>query len=156
MSRIPGEPEPPAPAATVENGIIIPGENSIAIRTDFSDESAWQSICGEINDPGNEFEAYLDYISDKAFSGLTVEQLPSVLEEDSEVTFVFIIDRTALTHPEHPILVVDLLDEPGRTFRVIPKAVWAVQNNLSIANMDFSDFTRAADKDGILRDISKT
>lgn len=156
MSGNPGEPEPPVPTATVENGNIIPGESSLAIRTDFSDESAWESIRDAINDPDNEFEAYLDYISDKAFDRLTVEQLPSVLEEDSDVAFVFIIDRTALTDPEHPILVVDLLEEPGRTFRVIPKAVWAVENNLSIGNMDFGDFACAADKDGILRDISKT
>ena len=156
MSRISGEPEQPAPTATVVNGIIVPGENSLTIRTDFSDDSAWESIRDAINDPDNEFEAYLDYISDKAFDGLTLEQLPSVLEEDSDVAFVFIIDRTALTDPEHPILVVDLLDEPGRTFRVIPKAVWAVENNLSIGNMGFEEFADAVGEDGIFRDISKT
>ena len=156
MSCSPGEPESPAPTATVENGIIIPGENSLAIRTDFSDDSAWQSICDAIKDPDNEFEANLDYISDKAFDGLTVKQLPSVFEEDSEVTFVFIIDRTAVTHPEHPILVVDLLEEPGRTFRVIPKAVWAVENNLSIGNMGFEEFADAVDEDGIFRGFSET
>ena len=137
--------------ATVENGIIIPGENSLAIRTDFSDESAWEAICSAINDPENEFEAYIDYINDTAFKGLTVDQLPSVLSEDSEVTFVLIIDRTAITHPEHPILVVDLLDEPGRTFRVIPKAVSQVENNLSIGNMGFEEFADTVDEDGIFR-----
>lgn len=25
-----------------------------------------------------------------------------------------------LSHPEHPLLVMDLSEEPGRTFRVIP------------------------------------
>jgi hypothetical protein len=49
--------------------------------------------------------------------------------------------------------VVDLLDEPGRTFRVIPKAVSSVANNLSIANVGFEEFVEAADKDGIFRKI---
>jgi tetratricopeptide (TPR) repeat protein len=145
------ESEKPESAAAVKNGVIIPGENSLAIRTDFSDDSAWDSIREAINDPDNEFEAYLDYIDDKAFDGLTVERLPSILSDDSHVTFVLILDRTAITHPEHSILVIDLLDEPGRTFRVIPKAVSNVTNNLSIANMGFEEFVEAADKDGIFR-----
>ena len=126
-------------------------DNSLAIRTDFSDESAWKSICDAINHTDNEFEAYLDFISDKAYDGLTVEQLPSILPDDSHHTFALLIDRLALTDPEHPILVVDLHDEPGRTFRVVPSAVWAVQNNLSIANMDFDDFINALDEKGIFR-----
>jgi hypothetical protein len=36
-------------------------------------------------------------------------------------TFAFIADRTPFTHPERLVLVVDLYDEPGRTFRVIPR-----------------------------------
>jgi len=66
-------------------------------------------------------------------------------------TFVFIVDHIALTHPDHPIQVVDLYTEPGRVFRVIPSEMWAVQNNLSIANMDFEDFADAVDQDGIFR-----
>jgi tetratricopeptide (TPR) repeat protein len=132
---------------------ISVGENALAIRTDFSDESAWKSICEAIQNPENEFEANLDFINDKAYDGLTPEQLPSILPENSHVTFGFIIDRTALSQPDHPILVVDLKDKPGRTFRVIPSAVWAVENNLSIANMDFDDFMNQVDENGIFRGI---
>ncbi len=64
---------------------------------------------------------------------------------------MFIVDRIALTHPEHPILVVDLYTEPGRTFRVIPAEMWAVENNLSIVNMDFFEFADYVDQDGIYR-----
>jgi hypothetical protein len=128
-------------------------ENSLAIRTDFSDESAWKLVCDAINDPNNEFEAFLDFINDKTYNGLMVEQLASVLPQDSHHTFALLIDRLALTDPDYPILVVDLHDQPGRTFRVIPSAVWVVQNNLSIANMDFDDFINALDKKGIFRGI---
>jgi len=65
------------------------------------------------------------------------------------------VDRVALTDPEHPILVVDLMDQPGRTFRVIPSEAWGVENNLSIANMGFEEFAEAADEDGVFRGFPK-
>ena len=62
-----------------------------------------------------------------------------------------IIDGECLRNPEHPILVLDLMDEPGRTFRVVPSELWSVENNLSLANMDFSDFADTAGADHIFR-----
>ena len=47
--------------------------------------------------------------------------------------------------------MVDLWEQPGRTFRVIPTEAWGVQNNLPIANMDFSEFADRVDPDGIFR-----
>jgi hypothetical protein len=50
------------------------------------------------------------------------------------------------------VLVVDLFGEGrGRTFRVIPAAIWAVQNNLVIGNMDWEDFSDSLDPDGVFR-----
>ena len=60
-------------------------------------------------------------------------------------------DRITLAQPNYPILVVDLYDQPGQTFRVIPAEMWGVENNLSIANMDFEEFADAVDQDGIFR-----
>ena len=74
------------------------------------------------------------HLSDREFDGLTVEQLIP-LTRGTNCTLIFIVDRVALTHPERPILTVDLYSEPGRTFRVIPALMWAVQNNLFLANM---------------------
>ena len=67
---------------------------------------------------------------------------------------MFIVDARAIAHPDHPIVVVDVYDEPGRTFRVIPSEMWAVENNLSLANMDFAEFAEAVDQDGIFRGFS--
>ena len=39
----------------------------------------------------------------------------------------------------------------GATFRCVPSAVQAVENNLSIANMDFEEFAGAVDEDGVFR-----
>ena len=129
-------------------------QNSPVLRTDFSNETAWESICLGIREPVRGFSAYVDFISDPDFNGLTIEQLPACVPEDLQDfvrTFMFIVDHIALTHPDHPILVVDLYDEPGRAFRVIPSAMWGVENNLSIANIDFDDFANAVDQDGIFR-----
>ena len=56
-----------------------------------------------------------------------------------------------LTHPDRPIVVIDLFGEPGRTFRVIPSEIWSIENNLSIGNMDFDEFADSVDPDGIFR-----
>src|SRR5262249_3736591 len=118
-------------------------QNSLVLRTDFSDESAWEAICAALLEPAGEFRAYLDLLSDPEYDGLTVPQLTALVPKGSDHTFMFIVDRISLSHPDHPILVVDLYDEPGRTFRVIPSEMWSIENNLSIANMDFYEFADA-------------
>jgi hypothetical protein len=44
-----------------------------------------------------------------------------------------------------------LIGAPGQTFRVVPTAVWAVENNLSLANLGWEDFVRHLDGDGVFR-----
>ena len=128
-------------------------ENTLALRTDFSDEAGWQKLCEAIQNPENssdDFTANVDFVSDRAFEGLTSKQLPASLSDDSQ-SFAFIVDKTALSSSERPILVVDLQDEPGQSFRVIASELWSVENNLSIANMGFEEFAGAVDQDGIFR-----
>ena len=73
--------------------------------------------------------------------------------EPSSRWFFFIVDKTTLSDKDQPVLVVDLQKEPGRTFRVIPSQMWAVENNLSLANMGFDEFADSVDADGIFRDF---
>ena len=125
--------------------------NALVLRTDFSNAGAWDAIREAVQNPAGEFRAYVEFMSDPQFEGLTVEQLKSLSARSSYRTFVFVVDHMALTHPDQPILVVDLADEPGRTFRVIPSEMWGVENNLSLSNMDFCEFAESADRDGIFR-----
>ena len=120
-----------------------------ALRTDFSDEHVWQLVCRAIEAPVGDFRAYVTFVSDPTFEGITVEEV--VARTKQGAGFVFIVDGLTLSHPEHPILVVDLGEKPGRTFRVIPSEMWGVENNLSIANMDFEEFAENTDDDGIFR-----
>ena len=130
-------------------------DNSLAIRTDFSDAVAWDQVRAMIEQPVGEFKAYVDFVSDPEFDGLTPERLLRSLPEVSKKPFAFLIDRVSLTDPEHPILVVDLFEQPGRTFRVIPAEAWGVENNLPIGNMDFEEFAEATGEDGVFRGFSK-
>lgn len=130
-------------------------ENALVLRTEFSDEPAWKALCAALQDPDDDFNPSLDFISDKEYDGFTADQLPSLLPENSSLTFAFIIDRTALINPDHPILAIDLHDQPGRTFRVTPAALGEVASNLLIANMGFEEFADAVDQDGIFRGFSQ-
>jgi hypothetical protein len=137
---------------------MIPNsDQSLVLRTDFSDEAAWKSLCSLIQEPSGEFKfiAYVDFIDDREYEGLTPEHLLKLVPEDTFHSFVFIVDKVALSDHEHPILVVDLSDQPGRTFRVIPSEAWSIQNNLAIANMGFDEFADNADKDGVFRGFRK-
>jgi hypothetical protein len=91
------------------------------------------------------------FVSDPSFDGLDVEQIIAHLPPDRRDSFVFVVDAATLRDPEHPVLVVDLYEHRGRTFRVIPSSAWSVENNLSLANMDFGDFAESADPDGVFR-----
>jgi hypothetical protein len=124
-------------------------EDSLVLRTDFSTDSGWESVCEAISAPVGEFQAQLSCVSDPAFDGFTMESLLGLKHGDHG--YVFIVDHVTLTDPDMPVLVVDLEDEPGRSFRVVPSQMWSVENNLSLANMDFSEFAERVDENGVFR-----
>ena len=120
------------------------------LRTDFTDDAGWASLCVAIQLPqsDDDFDACVECFSDPAFSGVTADQLVAL---NSGHTFIFVVDSMAIADPDHPVLVVDLHDNPGRTFRVVPSEMWGVENNLSLANMDFDDFVNNTDARGVFR-----
>jgi hypothetical protein len=125
---------------------------SLLLRTDFSDDAAWAALCEAVQLPSEEgFVANVQCVSDSDYSGLTVERLLALKPKESGHSFMFIADVDCFTSAEHPILVVDLSQEPGRTFRVIPSEMWGVENNLSLANMEFHEFADNAGTDGVFR-----
>jgi hypothetical protein len=152
-----GTKRPPAKkTATTKEPLValkkIPNtENSLVLRTDFADEAAWKALGAAIQRPVGDFQARVSLLSDRVYEGATVEQ---IIASAADHAFVFIADRSALKDPAHPVLVVDLEDEPGRSFRVIPSEAWSVENNLSLANMGFDEFADAVDEDGVFRGFS--
>jgi len=134
-------------------------ENALVLRTDFSNQTAWESICAAIRKPVGffRFHANVDFMDDEEYSGITREQLLELVPRDYNHTFVIVVDRTAVSHPDHPLLIVDLFDEgAGNEFRAIPSQVQGIENNLSNANMDFEEFSESVDEDGVFRGFPRS
>ena len=86
-----------------------------------------------------------------AYQDATKEQLLRLVPKDYEHSFIILVDRTAISQPEFPLLIVDLYEEPGREFRAIPSQIQGIENNLSLANMDFAEFADSVSEDGVFR-----
>lgn len=129
--------------------------NPLVVRTDSENQPAWKTVCKLIRAPvparGDTFYAYVQFLDDVAFRGIGTEELLTRVPSDYNHSFLFVVDNTAIRHPEFPVLVIDLRGTVRRNFRAIPTSIQAIENNLSISNMDFSEFARAVDKDGIFR-----
>jgi hypothetical protein len=128
-------------------------ESALLIRTDFSDQSAWKSLAAAVCQPSDPFMFNMEIVDDHANSDATVETLMEALPEDYPHSFLVIADNIAISQPDHPLLVVDLLAERGRQFRAIATEIASIENNLSIANMGFEEFAALVDETGVFRGI---
>lgn len=128
-------------------------ENPLVLRTDFSNQSAWERICADIQKPVGifRFRANVEFLDDVEYAGISKEQLLELIPENYSHSFIVLVDQMAISHPDHPLLVVDLYEKSGRELRAIPSRVQSIENNLSIANMDFEEFAEAVEEDGIFR-----
>ena len=100
------------------------------------------------------FLADVEFIDDRAYEGARVDELVRLLVAGRPRRyFAIVADRTTMTDRDHPLLVVDAGDEPGRVFRAVPTSIQSIENNLSLANMDFHEFADSVDLDGVFRDF---
>jgi hypothetical protein len=119
---------------------------SLVLRVDFTDDVAWEAVKAAIID-AHEYPT-ATFVSDPAFAGVSVEALvaaDAAASENEKLTYVFVADTVTMVDGEHALLVIDLFDEPGRSFRVPPQWFADVSTNLAIANMDFDEFADATD-----------
>ena len=128
-------------------------EQALVLRTDFSNQAAWEEICAELQKPAGpmNFYAYVHFLDDAEFADLTKDQLLQRIPQDYNHSFIMVVDRAAIAQPEHPLQVIELFWRPGKEFRAIPSAIQEIENNLSIANMDFEEFAGAVEDDGVFR-----
>ena len=159
-----GSAAPPVPAAEIrpasmttastEGRAMKPlpaSDTALVIRTSYADQAVWEALRGEIERPVGEFRAYVTFVEDPAYDGLDKRELLALLDDGTYRSYVIVADRTTLEHAEHPLLILELGDRPGREFRAVPRELWGVENNLSLANMDFEEFLEALDADGVFR-----
>ncbi|MFI1655019.1 DUF6924 domain-containing protein [Streptomyces sp. NPDC020472] len=125
---------------------------SLVLRTDFGDDSAWDAVRAALDAAGE--HPHATYVSELRHAGVEVRSLvdeETAADENDQIGDVFLADATTMNDPDHPLLAVDLSDEPGRTFRVPAQWFPDISANLSIANMDFAEFADAADGSGTFR-----
>ncbi|HJS19844.1 MAG TPA: hypothetical protein VJ785_13940 [Anaerolineales bacterium] len=128
-------------------------ENALVLRTDFSDQAVWEDIRATILKPVGPFRfgANVDFLDDSQYANIGTSQILDLLPHDYDHTFMIVADQTAISHPEHPLLIVDLFEKSAREFRAVPSQIQSIENNLSIANMDFEEFAESVDEDRVFR-----
>ncbi len=128
-------------------------ENALVLRTDFSDQAAWETICALIQKPVGifRFRANVEFLDDVQYADITKDLLLELIPKNYNHSFMIVVDQTAISKPEHPLLVVNLYEKSGREFRAISSQIQGIENNLSIANMDFEEFADSVDADGVFR-----
>jgi hypothetical protein len=131
-------------------------EKAMLVRTDFSDQRAWEKLKAAVSDPGDPFVFNMTIVEDRTNGGATVEQLIEALPENYPHSFIVVADDAAVSQPDYPLLVLDLLEEPGRYFRAIAAQVASIDNNLSIGNMGFDEFAEAVNESGVFRGFPNT
>ncbi len=128
-------------------------ENALIIRTDFSDQRAWEKLKAVVSEPEEPFLFNMEFLDEREYGGATVEQLMRALPEDYPHVFMVVADKAAMAGPDNPLLVVDLGEERGRKFRAVAAQVPSIDNNLSIGNMGFEEFANLVDESGVFRGI---
>ncbi len=144
-------------------------EDTLLIRTDFSDEAAWQALRIAVATPtgdDEDFLAVLHIVDEPGYAGLTARELVALAPEEDDLLIV--ADERALREPGMPLLAVHVSgeDEEGGEsgedgggtraggideLRVVARELWSVENSIALANMDWEEFVEAADDDGVFR-----
>jgi hypothetical protein len=105
------------------------------LRTDFTDDTAWQALLDEID--GN----WVTVLADPTHRGLSVPELVALVPDGSHYPVLVVADDQTFSAAERSLLLIDVREEPGRTFRVgLPDAFQSVIGNLAIANASFDEY----------------
>jgi hypothetical protein len=125
--------------------------NSLLVRTYFGSLDAWLSAeAAATAENADGFRAYVQVVDDPAWNEAGADQVRAAALAGEHASVLFVVDQTA-SDGEFPILVVDLGPEARAPFRCIARELWSVDNNLTLANMDWEEFARATDVNGIHR-----
>ncbi|MGP3947342.1 DUF6924 domain-containing protein [Streptomyces sp. 7N604] len=147
--------------------------DALVIRTNYDDEAAWQAVVADLAQSWcdiGEFEASVHLIDDPAWADLGPDEVLNAARRDENLSVVFLADRVTMRSVHRALLALHITDEededldpmyyealiaspPPRGFRTVPVGVHDVHANLSIGNMDFAEFAKAAfaDPDRIYR-----
>jgi hypothetical protein len=152
-------------------------ETTPLLRTDFSDDAAWERVAAEVTkagnfgdedpdtdpDGGDGYIPNVEPVADPNFDGAPAETIAAQWDRDREPAgYVLLADaqsiREVASGADPTVVYLDLSvteedeaefgDEYGRSFRCVVGEISSIESNLSIANMDFTEFADYADSHG--------
>ena len=153
-------------------------EGTPLIRTDFTDDGTWAEVVDAVStpvdfdnpdnpSPGDEgYAAWVVPVNELAFDGATAHALGQAMTAaGGDHGYALLADAQAMTETRSDdltLVYVDLsVSDPedaelfdsfmGRAFRCAVGEIASIEANLSIANMDFSDFANSVGADGVFR-----
>ncbi|GAB3460161.1 hypothetical protein GCM10027570_44750 [Streptomonospora sediminis] len=112
------------------------------LRTDFTDDEAWQALLEGIG------RDWMTLLADRSHQGLSVPELVELVPQGSRYPVLVVADSLAFSSDERSLLLVDVDEDPGRTFRVVPGAISSVVGDLAIQNQSFDDYLDAVGGSG--------
>lgn len=131
---------------------IPDSKDPLIVRTYFDNNKEWKSISEKLTKSYEMgFRAYVDFLDDKKYHNCSSDEIVKLCKSKYKHTFIFVADSLTFSNSENSVLCIDLYDQPGKSFRVIPSQLSGIENNLSIANMDFYEFYDNCDSDGVFR-----
>ncbi|MFE9429061.1 DUF6924 domain-containing protein [Kitasatospora sp. NPDC006697] len=126
---------------------------TLLIRTDYTDQAGWDELRTLLATPSEEgFLAEVELVEREDYADLPVDRLLDLLPAADNPRVLLVADRTTFSSHELPVLVVDL--PKHRELRAVASQLWSVENNLALANMDFEEFERETEEDGVFRGFS--
>lgn len=125
----------------------------LLVRTDYSDDRAWQLVNDAIQTPSEEgFTAGVTIIENPDWEGIDTARLIAALPETYRHPLLIVSDASTQSGSGFPLLVTEVKHQPRRSMRVAAGSLWAVENNISIANLNWEDYANNISPDGIYRE----
>lgn len=137
--------------------------DALIVRTDYSDEEAWQGLKAALRETG---DGRVHFVDDPVCAGAGVEEVLAAVAVDEGLSVVFLADAATMRGAPQALLAVTVdspeelgeeeyaaLTEFGREFRAVPSAVHGIFANVQLCNMGFEEYAEAArsDPEGIFR-----
>ena len=132
------------------------------IRTDFRDNDLWAQLRADLiaeDYTGSGYEPNLNFVDRTDLTELNTATLeaavPRLYPSAYGQPFLVVADATAVSSPEHHVLLIDLNGHnTSPSFRALPQEIATIEANLSTANMDFSNFYDNTSNDGVFRGLA--
>jgi hypothetical protein len=129
------------------------GDGAVLVRTDLTDQAAWQELCAAVRDDAAEgLLAGLRIVDEPDYRGLSVQRLLTLVPEDAGYPYIAVADRFSAGPVERPgdrtVLIAGV---DGVQLRAAVAQLAAIDANLCSANMDLSDYAEAVGEDSVYR-----